>query len=120
MIETIKKICLRNQDIESCGLFIRNRCGTILLYPCENVHKTPESDFEISAERIVKAEKIGEIIGIYHSHTKKCLKKPSEFDHYHADVMDLFSLVYIIDDDKFYLIDPNKRVDEHIKKQLYL
>jgi proteasome lid subunit RPN8/RPN11 len=119
MIEKIKKICLMAPKVESCGLFIMESKGDrILYYPCANVHQTPETDFEISTEDFIVAEKLGKIIGIYHSHTENCLDKPSQFDYYYSDLTGYFNIVYIISKDEVFIVDPCKVISENIKAQI--
>ena len=50
-------------------------CGVVILFkgkkkyiPCNNIHPTPEYDFYLSPSDFIKAEDMGEIIAIVHSH----------------------------------------------------
>jgi len=121
MIEKIKQICLKSPKVESCGLFImRSESDSLLYFPCANVHQTPETDFEISANDFILAENLGKVIGIYHSHTENCLDKPSEFDHYYSDLTGYFNIVYIMSKDQIFIVDPCKVISEDIKGKIGL
>lgn len=53
---------------ECCG-FVVEAEGTQKYVPCVNVSETPETDFEISPEDYIKAEEVGRIAAVVHSHT---------------------------------------------------
>lgn len=48
---------------ECCGFIVNDK-----IIPCENIHSSPESNFAISAEDYARAEDVGTIEAIYHSH----------------------------------------------------
>ena len=52
---------------ESCGLLL-NIKGKEKYYPCENLSITNYQEFILNPEDYVKADNLGEIIGIVHSH----------------------------------------------------
>lgn len=118
MIEKIKQICLKNKDQESCGLFILRDNNNVLYFPCDNIHQTPKTDFEISVNDLRAAENLGEVIGIYHSHTKLCLNEASLFDVAYSEVTGYFNIVYIIEEDKICIVDPNNTLTPEIKEKI--
>lgn len=61
------KFAEENPAQEVCGLFYTN-FKTFYFYPCENKSKNPENTFEISTDDFLKAENLGTIYGIFHSH----------------------------------------------------
>ena len=120
MIEKIKELCLKNQRVESCGLFILKQDDDLLYFPCKNIHSNPETDFEISVKDFLEAEKLGEVIGIYHSHTKNCLPEPSNFDYSYSELTGYFNIIYIMNSDKICIVDPDKRLTKEIKDKIKL
>ncbi len=52
---------------ESCG-FVVIRNGKDIYVPSENIALDPENHFEISPEANLKADSLGEIVGVVHSH----------------------------------------------------
>ena len=57
----------REDPRESCGLLL-NIKGKERYYPCRNLSITDNQCFIIDPEDYVKADNVGEIIGIVHSH----------------------------------------------------
>ena len=55
--------CFKRGDIEACGFIVD---GTVV--PCENVATNPETGFVIAPEDYAKAEELGTIECVYHSH----------------------------------------------------
>lgn len=56
-------------DREVCGLFVIRK-GREEYVPCRNVAEHPANDFTIDPEDWVKADAIGEIVGVFHSHPR--------------------------------------------------
>ena len=57
----------REDPKESCGLLL-NVKGKERYYPCRNLSMTEHQCFIIDPEDYVKADNIGEIVGVVHSH----------------------------------------------------
>lgn len=120
MIEKIKQICLKNKDFESCGLFILTIDKNVLYFPCENIHSSPETDFEISINDLRVAERLGEVIGVYHSHTKNCLDEPSIFDIAYSEATGYFNIIYIMAKDKICIVDQDCVLTDELKEKIGL
>ncbi len=56
-------------DEEVCGLVIDND----YFYPCLNVSETPHNSFKISPDDYIKADELGVITAVFHSHTDNSL-----------------------------------------------
>src|SRR5579864_7066176 len=63
---------------ECCGLIIKTKTDEIY-FACENKAEKPTDHFIISAEDFAKAEDLGEVLAVCHSHPD-ATSKPSEYD----------------------------------------
>jgi proteasome lid subunit RPN8/RPN11 len=60
---------------ESCGYIIRDRTSLAYLFvPCDNIHQEPIDNFAISEFDYTKADKLGEIVALFHSHVKATIE----------------------------------------------
>lgn len=57
----------RSEPHESCG-FVVSKGGELRYFPCENVAVDPINHFEISPDDWIRAESVGEIVAVVHSH----------------------------------------------------
>jgi len=105
MIEEIKRHCLSNTRQEMCGLIALSK-NDLHIIPCRNVDEDPEFGYEISYDDFLRAEKIGDVVGVFHSHTERCSDLPSLFDVEYAEITGYFNIVYINRLDKFEIVDP--------------
>lgn len=118
MVETIKKICLKDKEREICGLIVENN-KKLQIVECENIAPQFDSFFEIHYTDFIKAESRGRVVGMYHSHPEDCSDLPSMYDYQYAEVVGYFNLVYIIKHDRFEIVDPDKKITEEFRKQLF-
>ena len=106
MIEKIKKECLQNTTEESCGLivFIKKRTRIV---PCFNWAEDKENTFKIDVGDYVKALRVGEIFGVYHSHVNSG-EEFSKKDIIHCEELGLPYFVYSLKTKKHNLYLPKK------------
>ena len=91
---------------ECCGFVIKKyHNGNVDIYPCMNVAKDNENEYFIKIENYMIAERIGEIVGIYHSHTQGP-NSFSEADITLSNKLELMHVLYVTETDKFYTYYP--------------
>lgn len=64
----------RSEPQESCG-FVVSKAGELSYFPCENVADDPINNFEMSADDWIRAESMGEIVAVVHSHPDSATEK---------------------------------------------
>ncbi|MDG6342494.1 C40 family peptidase [Glaesserella parasuis] len=57
----------RSEPHESCG-FVVSKGGELRYFPCENVAVDPINHFEILPDDWIRAESVGGIVAVVHSH----------------------------------------------------
>lgn len=72
---------------ESCGLIIKTEQGRDY-YPCKNVAVKPDDNFIIAPEDYARAEDLGKVLAIVHSHPD-CTSTPSMADRVSCELWDL-------------------------------
>lgn len=90
---------------ECCGFVIKRADDTLDIFPCANVAINNEEQYYIKIENYILAEAIGEVIGVYHSHTKGT-NSFSNADLTLSDKLELLNVLYIVETDKFYTYYP--------------
>ena len=101
----IKQDSLDSTPREACGFVIEKENKALEIYKCLNVSNDPENQFRIRVRDYLIAEDIGEVIGLYHSHTKGD-KKFSEADTVTSNNLELINLLYITEEDEFHIYYP--------------
>jgi len=84
---------------EACGLVVVVK-GRSKYMPCRNIHEKPEYFFYVSPEDFVKAESIGEIVAVAHSHPITS-SKPSVDDEVGQAEDEIPWIIYSVKDDTF-------------------
>lgn len=107
----IRKQSFQKPTEEICGLIL-SIDKQIVLQQCENVSKFPRDHFLISNSEQEKAEKLGSIIGFYHSHINE--DDFSSLDKTVAEELNLQAIVYQIPTDKFLHYLPNGYVADYL------
>lgn len=98
----IKEHALRTKPFECNGLILfNNNCYQV--FRCKNLSYYPEDHAILSPLDYVMAEKQGKIVGYYHSQESD---SPSLIDNYTAYYHNIYSIVYCLGSDKFYVIEP--------------
>lgn len=69
---------------ECCGILLGEGQAILSVLPAQNVHKSPETHFEIDPQALIDAHRAGraggpEVLGYYHSHPNG-LARPSATD----------------------------------------
>lgn len=103
-IEHIKKYALENINIESCGLILQNQ-KEIFIYPSINISLEKDKFFTINPKDYLKASLLGNIIGIYHSHTENGSLDFSQTDIKNAKNHGLIYVLYCIKTNSFKIYD---------------
>lgn len=104
----IKTHAERVKPAEACGCIIKVLDNPVI-YPCENVSGRPASTFRISPESYLKAESMGEVLAIYHSHLKN--RSPSGFDIQASAGHRIPYVVYNVPGDVFCVADGPRLLD---------
>lgn len=65
----IEALANRTPTVEVCGFIVLALDGLHLI-PCPNVSATPEGDYEINAPDHLRAQSVGRILCVYHSHPR--------------------------------------------------
>lgn len=76
--QAIRDHAIEQYPRESCGLVVIHK-GRELYLPCRNVAKSKDENFVLEPEDYAKAEEIGEIVAVVHSHPN-APARPSEAD----------------------------------------
>ncbi len=63
LLQDIAVDCLKRLPEEACGLVVNG-----VVVPCKNIHSSPLTNFAISPEDYAKAEDLGDVELVYHSH----------------------------------------------------
>jgi proteasome lid subunit RPN8/RPN11 len=92
---------------ECCGLLIEDEEGGIDVVECENSSEDKESLFKISTEEYLEALSQGDIVAVYHSHTKGD-NSFSEADKDISESLELNSILYISSKDEFQIMEAKK------------
>ncbi len=88
---------------EVCGLLVGNE-KNVIFYKCLNISFHPNSDCILSPLDYVRASKLGKIIAHFHSHPTS--GKPSFMDYLNSAAHSIYSLIYSIKLDRFFIIEP--------------
>lgn len=94
----IKKYCLANKNIETCGFVIKNN-QDMIIFPVENKHPNNINYFLISPKDYLSAKILGEIIYLFHSHLID--SSFSDLDLMHQKYHNMDMLLYKIPSDSF-------------------
>ena len=112
--EVIKQKANQYAPNECCGfVVIRRDDEKMATFNSINIAEKKEEEFAIRMKDYVLADRLGDIIGIYHSHTK------GDNGFYQADInisyqLELTNYLYEMETDKFYTYNPveeNGKVD---------
>ena len=119
MLTDIKAHAHKDSPRECCGLIVEvfkdhPSQEKYFLYRCNNSAEDKENNFLIQVPEYVMAEQHGEVIGIYHSHTQN-YEEFSEVDKTMSERLELYNLLYILEKDKFILLDPFNHEQKEIK-----
>lgn len=106
-ISKIKELAYQNPNIESCGLIIQNK-SIISIYPSTNISIEKDKFFTINPKDYLRASLLGNIIGIYHTHTKNGSFNFSETDIINAKNHNLIYILYCIKNNSFKVYDGNQ------------
>jgi len=69
LLGAMRLAALQEYPNEACGLLINTRANKYELILCRNVADDPENYFVMHAEDQIAAERAGEVVGVWHSHT---------------------------------------------------
>lgn len=110
--DQIKEYSLLSPEEEKCGLILESG-NNVFIYPCQNISSNKEHHFELNPMDYLRAWNNGknQVIGIFHSQKGS----PSSLDYYNASGHGIYSIVYSINEDKFYEIR-----GEYLKWKKYL
>ena len=99
----IKELSLQNSSEEICGLILF-KDSKYIVHQCENIsyHKTENAI--LNPMDYIKASRIGKIVAHFHSHPTS--DKPSFLDYLSATNHNLYSIIYSLKSNKFYIIEP--------------
>lgn len=87
LVKKIQKIGIERFPNEACG-FIITKAGKNNLIECRNDALYPETQFLINPDEYLKVSELGEIIGVWHTHTNGNIE-PSESDLYGCEATNL-------------------------------
>ena len=105
--DAIKTQAINLLPNECCGFIILDhRTKKARTYPCDNIAESPRVEFAIDPKKFIEAEKEGEIIGYYHSHTLVD-EQFSEADKVNAEALALPMWVYSTWTNKFNFYTPS-------------
>ena len=103
--EKIKSHSEKTFPEECCGLLIEKDEGEVKVIECKNVTKDKKSLFKISIEEYLEALTQGDILAVYHSHTKGD-NSFSEADKEISESLELTSVLYISSKNEFEIMEP--------------
>ena len=109
----VKEESLKDTSKESCGLCLK-RGSTTIAVPCLNVSPKPGAHFIISPLDIMELSKTGKVVGFYHSHIEDEKFTLSEYDRLVREKLNLDSLIYSIQHDKFIYYHPNQHKPKYL------
>ena len=92
---------------ECCGLILKDDDDEKIIWPAINYAQEPEVNFVIKINSFIEAQDAGEVIGVYHSHSKGGLGF-SEADTVIAQKLELVSILYELEKDQFHLFEPEE------------
>ena len=95
----IKKHALEEMPNECCGLLVIEN-GLERVFKCKNIAKDIKSNFDICPNDYLKAAKLGEIKGYYHSHPNDN-NKLSDADKKVSLFHELKLIMYCVGEDEF-------------------
>lgn len=104
ILDKIKEYCLKNTEIEMCGLVIlqNNICKVVGV---TNSHTNPSNNFKLNEiEYALSTDLSDEITAVFHSHING--KGPSFIDKFNCNIHKIKYIIYEIVNDKFYFIHP--------------
>jgi len=105
----IEKHASRVSPEECCGFLIESDEGSISVQECKNIAKNKESFFKISIEDYLDTLSKGDILAVYHSHTKG-ENSFSEADETICNDLEMVSVLYNAKTKKFETLEP--KIDE--------
>ncbi|MDY4505370.1 MAG: C40 family peptidase [[Actinobacillus] rossii] len=66
----------QSEPQESCGFVVSEYMyGDLFYFPCENIASDPVNYFEISPDDLIRAEELGHIVALVHSHPDSEIEK---------------------------------------------
>lgn len=113
--QSIKDICLQDLSKESCG-FVVSRVSEIIVLQVKNISENPVHFFEIAPADYVKAERMGEIIHIFHSHNSDVLDF-SEFDKKNSERLKIPYILYCTKTDEFKQYVPQNYINKYENRE---
>jgi proteasome lid subunit RPN8/RPN11 len=110
------KSAIRNHALgmmpnEACG-FIYTNNNTIHVLPCKNISPEPTEAFEIAEEDYIRCTHLGEVVGIYHSHSEGTAF--SEEDIERAEEWALPYFLYAIKEGEFRVYYPKEYTPSYL------
>lgn len=102
--ESIKNECLKNINEELCGLILLKE-GVYSVFSAANLSNSAQKHFVINPEDYLKAEELGKIIGVYHSHISDN-NFLSEYDILNAKNQKLIYICHNVKNDVFDVYNP--------------
>tara|TARA_Y100000356_G_C11055850_1_gene181212 strand:- start:197 stop:544 length:348 start_codon:yes stop_codon:yes gene_type:complete len=103
--DKIKSHSEKNFPEECCGLLIEKDEGDLKVVECKNTAEDKESLFKISIEEYLEALSEGDILAVYHSHTKGD-NSFSDADKEISESLELTSILYIHSKNEFQIMEP--------------
>jgi proteasome lid subunit RPN8/RPN11 len=115
--EIIKVQASGDYPNEICGLIVQ-KGDELTISPCINSHQNKAYNFSISYNDYLKAESLGKIIAVYHSHTRACedSRKFSLFDIQQSENHNLIYVIYHALYDEFYFYYPKQRAIPYLTR----
>ncbi len=101
----IIKHCASQKVPQEAGGLLLEMGGKILVFNCDNASPEPLNHFLVSDEDQTEARKLGKIVAYFHSHPKDN-HGLSQADIAISENLKLDSIVYCVDQDKFYQYSP--------------
>jgi proteasome lid subunit RPN8/RPN11 len=98
----IREYALGQIPNESVGLILL-KDNNYSFFPCKNISYNKDVHCILDPLDYIKAELQGEIVGHVHSHS---MGEPSLQDNFTAFNHNIYSIVYVWDENKFYVISP--------------
>lgn len=69
LIENIQSAAEQDYPNEACGVIVKQGKRKYLSVHCRNDHYDPKSNFTVNPQDYVKATELGEVVGVWHTHT---------------------------------------------------
>ena len=95
----IKSHSLREFPNECCGLILSHE-GNAKSFECKNISDNKRSNFSIDPKDYLEAQKQGEVVAYYHSHTNQN-ENFSDMDKLFSDSSKLPLILYSFKNNKF-------------------